>query len=98
MNDFSGTEKYKPMEKIIRKLIETLVIPKYPDIEYIRSITSEFHRGVRQYTVRLEMNKITGDSDDIVREIETLFKMASLNTQSHDGSRDHIRVFREMND
>lgn len=98
MNDFSGTEKYKPMEKIIRKLIETLVIPKYPDIKYIRSISSEFHRGVRQYTVRLEMNKITGDSDDIVREIETLFKMASLNSQSHSGSRDHIRVFREMND
>jgi len=42
------------------------------------------------------MNKIIGESDEIVREIETLFKMASLNDQSNWGSRDYIRVIREM--
>jgi hypothetical protein len=96
MSDLEETEKYK--ENIIRKMIENIILPKYSDVKGIRKLYSDFHRGVRRYTVVLDMEKILGNSDDIVREIETLFKMASLNTESNSGARDYIRVFREMND
>jgi len=98
MSDLDGTEKYKHKENIIRKMIENIILPKYSDVKGIHRLYSEFHRGVRRYTVILDMEKILGNSDEIVREIESLFKMASLDDQVPYGPRDYIRVFREMND
>lgn len=96
MEDLQGEEKFKHKENIIRRMIESMILPRFSDVKGIRKLYSESHRGVRRYTVVLDMNKIIGESDEIVREIETLFKMASLNDQSNWGSRDYIRVIREM--
>ena len=83
---------YKEKEDIIKRMIETIVVPKYPDIEDV-SIKSMFFRGMRRYgvlvlvkdTTRYSIQKKIGD------EIETLFKMASLNEKQING-RDYVDV------
>jgi hypothetical protein len=87
---------YEHNENILRKMINSLILPKYSDVNGIRKIYSDSDRGIRRYTVVLDMERILGNSDDIVREIETLFKMASLNSEDSEGRRDYIRVFRKM--
>ena len=96
MQDVGETNDYKHTENILRRMINTIVLPRHSDVKGIRKIYSDSERGVRRYTVVLDMEKILGDSDDIVREIETIFKMASFNTEDSEGRRDYIRVFREM--
>jgi hypothetical protein len=83
---------YKEKEDIIKRMIETIVVPKYPDIEDV-SIESMFFMGMRRYgvlvlvkdTTRYSIQKKIGD------EIETLFKMASLNEKQING-RDYVDV------
>jgi hypothetical protein len=83
---------YKEKENILKRMIETIVMPKYPDIEDV-SIESMFFRGMRRYgvlvlvkdTTRYSIQKKIGD------EIETLFKMASLNEKQING-RDYVDV------
>lgn len=77
-----------------------MVIPKYPEIEMIYSIYSEFFRGVRIYNIVLKMKypeKIGHLSkmrqEEIFSMIKTLFKMASLNVQSNSGSRDFVETY-----
>jgi hypothetical protein len=82
---------YKEKEDILRKMIETIVVPKYPEIEDI-IISSDFFRGMRRYGVLL-LTKTTEYSIEkkISDEIETLFKMASLNEKQING-RDYVDV------
>jgi hypothetical protein len=83
---------YKEKEDILRKMIESIVVPKYSDIEDI-VISSEFFRGMRRYGV-LVLTKHAGDypiQRKISDDIETLFKMASLNEKQING-RDYIDV------
>ena len=83
---------YKEKENILKRMIETIVMSKYPDIEDV-SIKSMFFRGMRRYgvlvlvkdTTRYSIQKKIGD------EIETLFKMASLNEKQING-RDYVDV------
>jgi len=82
---------YKEKEDILRRMIETIVVPKYPEIEDI-IISSDFFRGMRRYAVLL-LTKTTEYSIEkkISDEIETLFKMASLNEKQING-RDYVDV------
>ena len=82
---------YKEKEDILRRMIETIVVPKYPEIEDI-IISSDYFRGMRRYGVLL-LTKTTEYSIEkkISDEIETLFKMASLNEKQING-RDYVDV------
>jgi len=82
---------YKEKEDILKRMIETIIIPKYPEIEDV-IISSDFFRGMRRYGVLL-LTKTTEYSIEkkISDEIETLFKMASLNEKQING-RDYVDV------
>jgi len=82
---------YKEKEDILKRMIETIIIPKYPEIEDV-IISSNFFRGMRRYGVLL-LTKTTEYSieEKISDEIETLFKMASLNEKQING-RDYVDV------
>ena len=82
---------YKEKEDILRRMIETIVVPKYPEIEDI-IISSDFFRGMRRYGVLLLTNSTEYSIEKkISEEIETLFKMASLNEKQING-RDYVDV------
>jgi hypothetical protein len=82
---------YKKKEDILRRMIETIVVPKYPEIEDI-IISSNFFRGMRRYGVILLTNTTEYSIEKkISEEIETLFKMASLNEKQING-RDYVDV------
>jgi hypothetical protein len=82
---------YKEKEDILRRMIETIVVPKYPEIEDI-IISSNFFRGMRRYGVILLTNTTEYSIEKkISEEIETLFKMASLNEKQING-RDYVDV------
>jgi hypothetical protein len=83
---------YKKRVDILRRMIETFVVPKYSDIEDI-IISSDFFRGMRRYGV-IVLTKHIADypvQNKIIGEIETLFKMAALNEKQING-RDYIDV------
>ena len=82
---------YKEKEDILKRMIETILVPKYPEIEDI-IISSNFFRGMRRYGVLL-LTKTTEYSIEskISDEIATLFKMASLNEKQING-RDYVDV------
>ena len=82
---------YKKKEDFLRRMIDTIVVPKYPEIEDI-IISSDFFRGMRRYGVLL-LTKTTEYSIEkkISEEIKTLFKMASLNEKQING-RDYVDV------
>ena len=84
-------DHYDEKENILKRMIETIVVPKYPEIEDI-IISSDFFRGRRRYGVLL-LTKTTEYSIEkkISDEIETLFKMASLNEKQING-RDYVDV------
>jgi hypothetical protein len=83
---------YKEKENILKRMIETIVVPKYPEIEDI-IISSDFFRGMRRYGVLVLVKDTTQYSIQrkIGDEIETLFKMASLNEKQING-RDYVDV------
>jgi hypothetical protein len=83
---------YKKRVDILRRMIETFVVPKYSDIEDI-IISSDSFRGMRRYGV-IVLTKHIADypvQNKIIGEIETLFKMAALNEKQING-RDYIDV------
>ena len=83
---------YKEKEDILKRMIETIIIPKYPEIEDV-IISSDFFRGMRRYGV-LVLTKHVNDypvQNKIIGEIETLFKMAALNEKQING-RDYIDI------
>lgn len=83
---------YKEKEDILRKMIESIVVPKYSDIEDV-IVSSDFFRGMRRYGV-LVLTKHVNDypvQSKISDEIETLFKMAALNEKQING-RDYIDI------
>jgi len=83
---------YKKREDILKRMIETFVVPKYSDIEDV-IVSSDFFRGMRRYGV-LVLTKHVNDypvQSKIMDEIETLFKMAALNEKQING-RDYIDV------
>jgi hypothetical protein len=82
---------YKKREELLRKMIESVVVPNYPQIEDI-IISSFFFRAMRCYEVLVVIN--TNDftlEKKISEEINTLFKMASLNEKGING-RDYVDV------
>jgi hypothetical protein len=82
---------YKEKEDILKRMIETIVMPKYPDMENV-SVSSSFFRGMRRYHVLfLTMTTDYSIEKKIGDEIETLFKMASLNEKQING-RDYVDV------
>jgi hypothetical protein len=82
---------YKQKEDILRRMIETFVVPKYSDIEDI-IISSNSFRGMRRYGVLLLTNTTEYSIEKkISEEIKTLFKMASLNEKQING-RDYVDV------
>jgi hypothetical protein len=83
---------YKKKEELLKRMIESIIIPKYPDIEDV-SIESMFFRGMRRYGVLVLVKDTTLYSiqKKISDEIETLFKMASLNEKQING-RDYVDV------
>ena len=83
---------YKKKEELLKRMIESIIIPKYPDIEDV-SIESMFFRGMRRYGVLVLVKDTTLYSiqKKISDEIETLFKMASLNENQING-RDYVDV------
>jgi hypothetical protein len=83
---------FKKREELLKRMIESVVVPNYPQIEEV-SIESTFFRGMRRYGV-LVLVKDTSEYSirkKIMDEIETLFKMASLNEKDING-RDYVSV------
>ena len=83
---------YKKREDILKRMIETFIVPKYSDIEHI-IVSSDSFRGMRRYGV-LVLTKHVNDypvQSKIMDEIETLFKMAALNEKQING-RDYIDI------
>jgi len=83
---------YKKREDILKKMIESIVVPKYSDIQHI-IVSSDFFRDMRRYGV-IVLTKHANDypiQRKISDEIETLFKMAALNEKQIDG-RDYIDI------
>jgi hypothetical protein len=87
---------YNKNEDIIKRMIESIIMPQYPEIEHV-TVVSDFYRGVRAYVVTLYGSHYRKHGVDnpgkITNEIETLFKMASLNVQSPAGPRDFVNVY-----
>jgi hypothetical protein len=83
---------YKKREELLRRMIESVVVPKYPQIEDV-SIESMFFRDMRRYGVLVLVKDSTQYSIQrkISDEIETLFKMSSLDEQQLNG-RDYVDV------
>jgi hypothetical protein len=83
---------YKKREDILKKMIETFVVPKYSDIEHI-IVSSDFFRDMRRYNVIVLTNHVNDYpvQNKIIGEIETLFKMAALNEKQING-RDYIDI------
>jgi hypothetical protein len=82
---------YKKREELLRKMIESVVVPNYPQIEDI-IITSFFFRAMRCYEVLVVINTTDFTLEKkISEEINTLFKMASLNEEGING-RDYVEV------
>ena len=84
--------KYKKREELLRKMIESVVMPNYPQIEDI-IISSFFFRAMRCYEVLVVIDTTASYTTQkkIDDEINTLFKMASLNEQGING-RDYVDV------
>ena len=82
---------YKKKEDFLRRMIDTIVVPKYPEIDDV-IISSDFFRGMRRYSVLLLTNTTEYSIEKkISEEIKTLFKMASLNEKQING-RDYVDV------
>lgn len=82
---------YKEKENIFKRMIESIIMPKYPEIEDV-ILSYDFFRGMRRYDVLL-LTKTTDYSIEkkISDEIKTLFKMASLDEKQING-RDYVDV------
>jgi len=85
------SEVWKEREDILKRVIDRIIVPKYPEIESF-NITSEFYRAVRRYVVVIT-TKNMDDESKIRNDIKTLFKMSSLNTISRRNGRDYVDVF-----
>ena len=84
---------------IIRRFIEAIIIPQYPEIESIGYIDSYNVGGVRMYSVGLIMNDyIEPDvQTKIHKEIQNLFMMASLD-KDNGFKRDFIMSYFDFQD
>ena len=69
---------------IIRRLIDAIIIPKYPQIESIGYVDSDNLAGVRMYSVGLIMKDYIEPNiqTEIHDEIQNLFMMSSLDKDS----------------
>jgi len=82
---------YKKREDILKKMIESIVAPKYPQIEEI-IVSSFFFRAMRCYEVLIVIDSTDYPIEKkISDEINTLFKMASLDEKEING-RDYVDV------
>jgi hypothetical protein len=81
----------KTNEDIIKKIIESIILPKYPEITNF-TIDSEYYVCVRKYTVVLFGNIDSESQTKITRKIKDLFMMASLNVETPAGPRDYVEV------
>jgi len=82
---------YKKREDILKKMIESIVVPKYPQIEDI-TVSSFFFRAMRCYEVLIVIDSTDYPIEKkISDEINTLFKMASLDEKEING-RDYVDV------
>jgi hypothetical protein len=66
--------------EIIRTLVESLILPKYPFLKLV-DVDSYLLTNVREYDVRFHTKKKLEPSEqaEIFDEIKTLFRMAGLN-------------------
>ena len=64
---------------IIRRLIETILLPKYPELK-IKDIDSYTLTNNREYDVRFQVRKKLPleTQEEIDSEVKTLFRMAGL--------------------
>ena len=83
-------------EKIIRKFIEKMIIPHYPQINSIGYLEIDLVGGVYMYSVGFIMDekisyKLQEEIDD---EIKNLFKMSNLDKPSEYGHKnDFIKTY-----
>lgn len=85
---------YKKREDILLKLVNTLIVPKHPEIINV-TVKSMFYRERRKYIVTLFFNSVEFFEEyysDLHDEIVRLFNMASLNVRNHSSSRDFVLV------
>jgi hypothetical protein len=82
---------YRKREELLKRMIESVVVPKYPQIEDI-IITSFFFRAMRCYEVLVVIDDSNFTLEKkISEEINTLFKMSSLDEKGING-RDYVDV------
>jgi len=85
---------------IIRRFIDLIIIPQYPEIESIGYIDSDKIGGVRMYSVGLIMKDyIEPDvQTKIHKEIQSLFKMSALDKEDYGFKRDFIMSYFDFQD
>ena len=91
--------KMKSPYDIIRRLIEAIIIPKYPEIESIGYVDSDNLGGVRMYSVGLIMRDYVEPTlqTKIHEEMQNLFMMASLD-KDNGFKKDFIMTYFDFQD
>jgi hypothetical protein len=83
---------YKDKEKIIRRMIDSIIIPQYPEIQDV-IIDSSLFRVIQSHNILLIADGLDEMTKRKIRdEIETLYKMATLGSENITGPRDFIEV------
>lgn len=87
------TNVYKQRENILKRVIESIIMPKYPEIKSV-SVVSDFGRAIRHYSVFLNAKDITAQRARAMEdEIETLFIMCGLDVNNRQTGRDFVDVY-----
>lgn len=84
-------EVYKKREDILKKVIDKVIIPHYPDVKKIW-VWSDYYRGVRRYNVNIITNGIPLGTK-IDDEIKSLFKMCGLDAKNRYFGSDYVVTY-----
>lgn len=83
---------YKDKERIIRRMIDSIIVPQYPQIQDV-IIDSFLFRGIQSHNILLVADGLDEMTKRKIKdEIETLYKMATLGSENPTGPRDFIEV------
>lgn len=71
---------YKDKERIIKRMIDSIIIPQYPQIQDI-IINSTMFRGIQSHDILIIVDDLDIQTKrKIEDEIQTLYKMATLSS------------------
>ena len=80
---------YKEKERIIKRMIDSIIVPQYPQIQDV-IINSTMFRGIQSHNILIVADDLDIQAKrKIEDEIQTLYKMAAL---SSDEPREFVDV------